>query len=122
MDKVFIRGLRIEAVIGVYAWERQVRQTLVFDLEMAHDIGPAAAGDDLSLALDYHAVSLRIAELVEKACPELLETLAEQVSAMVMTEFGVPWLCLSVTKPTALSQADGVGITIERGQWTGGHR
>lgn len=115
MDTVFIRGLRVETVIGVYAWERQVRQTLLFDLDMAHNIGPAAAGDDLELALDYHAVSVRIAELVQQSQPELLETLAEQVAAMVKSEFGVPWLRLRITKPTALSDADGVGVLIERG-------
>lgn len=115
MDTVFIRGLRVETVIGVYEWERQVRQTLVFDLDMAHDIGPAAADDSLELALDYHAVSVRIAEVVEQAQPELLETLAEQVASMVRGEFGVPWLRLRITKPTALSQADGVGVLIERG-------
>lgn len=115
MDTVFIRGLRVETVIGVYEWERTVRQTLVFDLDMAHDIAPAAATDDLALALDYHAVSIRITELVQNQQPELIETLAEQVSAMVMGEFGVPWLRLRITKPTALTQADGVGVLIERG-------
>ncbi len=115
MDTVFIRGLRVETVIGVYDWERRVRQTLLFDLDMAHEIAPAAASDDLALALDYHAVSVRIAELAEQARPELLETLAEQVAAMVMSDFGVPWLRLAITKPTALSQADGVGVVIERG-------
>lgn len=115
MDTVFIRGLRVETVIGVYEWERIVRQTLVFDLDMAHDIAPAAATDDLALALDYHAVSIRITELVQSQQPELIETLAEQVSAMVMGEFGVPWLRLRITKPTALTQADGVGVLIERG-------
>lgn len=115
MDTVFIRGLRVETIIGVYEWERTVRQTLLFDLDMAHDIAPAAATDDLSLALDYHAVSIRITELVQSRQPELIETLAEQVSAMVMSEFGVPWLRLRITKPTALTQADGVGVLIERG-------
>lgn len=118
VDTVFIRGLRVETVIGVYDWERQVRQTLLFDLDMAHDIAPAAASDDIELALDYHAVSVRIAELVQSLQPELIETLAEQVSAMVMSEFDVPWLRLRITKPTALAQADGVGVLIERGART----
>lgn len=116
VDTVFIRGLRVETVIGVYEWERSIRQTLVFDLDMAHDIAPAAASDDIAQALDYHAVSVRVAELVQSRQPELIETLAEEVSAMIMSEFSVPWLRLRITKPTALAQADGVGVLIERGE------
>ena len=115
MDTVFIRGLRVETIIGVYEWERTVRQTLVFDLDMAHGIAPAAATDQLALALDYHAVSIRVTELVQSRQAELIETLAEEVSTMVMSEFGVPWLRLRITKPTALTEADGVGVLIERG-------
>lgn len=117
MDQVFIRGLEVDAVIGAYDWERDIRQRLVLDLDMAWDIRPAAQDDDLSKALDYATVSQRLLEYVGNSSFELVETLAERVAALVISEFGVPWLRLSITKPGAVTQATGgVGVIIERGE------
>lgn len=117
MDQVFIRGLEVDAVIGAYDWERNIRQRLVLDLEMAWDIRPAAGSDDLNLALDYAALSQRVLEYVRNSSFELVETLAERVAALVMEEFGVPWLRLCINKPGAVTQATGgVGVIIERGE------
>lgn len=117
MDQVFIRGLEVDAVIGAYDWERDIRQRLVLDLEMAWDIRPAADNDDLSLALDYAAVSQRLLDYVGTSSFELVETLAERVAALVIDEFGVPWLRLSINKPGAVTHATGgVGVVIERGE------
>lgn len=116
MDTVFIRGLRADAVIGVHDWEREVRQTLVLDLELAWDNRPAAAGDDLARALDYAAVSARVLEHVGESRCLLIETLAEQLAALLREEFGVPWLRLSLAKPGAVPEADAVGVAIQRGE------
>lgn len=117
MDQVFIRGLEVDAVIGAYEWERNIRQRLVLDLEMGWDIRPAAATDDLTLALDYASVSQRLLEYVRGSSFELVETLAERLAALVMTEFHVPWVRLSITKPGAVTLATGgVGVLIERGE------
>lgn len=117
MDQVFIRGLAVETVIGVYDWERTIHQRLLFDLDMAWDIRLAAADDDLNQALDYAAVSQRVLEYVALTDFELIETLAERVAALVLSEFNVPWLRLTVTKPGAVTEASGgVGVVIERGQ------
>lgn len=115
MDIVFIRELRADAVIGVYDWERSIRQTLVLDLEMAWDNRPAAAGDAIGEALDYAAVSSRVIEAVEGSSHQLLETLAEELAALVLSEFGVPWLRLRLCKPGAVPRARDVGVVIERG-------
>lgn len=116
MDYVFIKGLAVEAVIGVYDWERTLRQPLLLDLDMGWDIRPAAAGDDLTATLDYAAVSQRLLDYVGASQFQLVETLAERVAALVMNEFQVPWLRLRVTKPGAVKQAaGGVGVLIERG-------
>ncbi|MDO8861092.1 dihydroneopterin aldolase [Haliea sp. E1-2-M8] len=115
MDTVFIRELRADAVIGVYDWERSIRQTLVLDLEMAWDNRPAAAGDTIGRALDYAAVSGRVIEYIEGSSYQLLETLAENLAALVLSEFGVPWLRLRLCKPGAVQQARDVGVLIERG-------
>ncbi len=116
MDTVFIRELRIDTVIGVYPWERQIRQQLVLDLEMAWDNRLPAQGDDLAQALDYAAVSSRVTELVAGSNFELIETVAERVAALVLEEFAVPWLRLRVSKPGAVATARDVGVLIERGE------
>lgn len=115
MDIVFINGLRIEAVIGIYDWERSVRQGVVLDLEMATDISRAANSGAIADTLDYHAISLRLDEFVRAQQFELLETLAERCADLLMTEFSVPWLRLRASKPTAITAAAAVGVMIERG-------
>ncbi|MEQ8804064.1 dihydroneopterin aldolase [Haliea sp.] len=115
MDIVFIRELRADAIIGVYDWERSVRQTLVLDLEMAWDNRPAAAGDAIGQALDYAAVSSRLIEYIEGSNYQLLESLAEDLAALLLSEFGVPWLRLRLCKPGAVQAARDVGVLIERG-------
>ena len=116
MDIVFIRQLRADTVIGVYDWERKVRQTVVLDLEMAADNRRAAARDGIGDALDYAAVSARLLSFIEKSEFRLIESLAEQVASIVLTEFGVPWLRLRLSKPGAVTAARDVGVLIERGE------
>lgn len=115
MDIVYIHGLRADAVIGVHDWEKQVRQTLVIDLDMARDIRAAAASDDLADALDYSAVAACVRELVENNRAELIETLAEIIASTLMREFSLPWLRLRLGKPGAVPDSRDVGILIERG-------
>lgn len=115
MDIVFIRQLQIETVIGIYEWERAVRQRLVLDLEMATDIRRAAASEDIADALDYHAIAVRLGEFVSGRSFLLIEAVAERCAELVMREFAVPWLRLTVSKPTAVAAAGAVGVSIERG-------
>lgn len=116
MDIVFIHNLDVDTVIGVYDWERSIRQTLRFDLEMATDIARAAQSDDLAHALDYKAVADRITEFVSACDYLLIERVAEEVAQLVMAEFGVAWLRLKLAKPTALLGDTNVGLIIERGK------
>ncbi len=116
MDIVFIRGLKIETVIGIYAWERELKQSIVLDLELATDIRAAAASENIDDALNYHALSERLREFVEGSTCQLIETLAERCAELVMREFGVRWLRLRLAKPTAVPSADEVGLSIERGE------
>ena len=115
MDRVFIEGLEVDTVIGAYDWERGIRQCLRLDLRFAWDNRPAAAGDDLTLALDYASVTARIQAFAEQAEFELVETFAERLAAVLMSEFQIPWLSLKLTKPGAIAAAAGVGVEIERG-------
>lgn len=114
MDIVFLRGLRVDTVIGVYGWERRIRQTLSLDLELAVDVAAAAAFDEIAHAVDYYAVAKRVRAFVEGSEFHLVETLAERVAALVLAEFSVPWLRLTVAKPGAIRDCQAVGVSIER--------
>lgn len=115
MNIVYIKGLRAQAVIGVYEWERHIRQTVVFDLELASDTARAAAGDQIADAVDYAAISQRVITLVEASQYQLIETLAEAVAGMIRRDFRVPWLRLRLSKPGAVAAAEDVGVVIEAG-------
>jgi len=116
MDKVFIEGLEIETLIGIYDWERRIRQPLVFDLEMAFDNRRPAASDDIADALNYKAVSKRLIEYVSQSEFGLVETLAERCAELVLREFDVAHLRLKLGKPGAVRGAKAVGVVIERGR------
>jgi dihydroneopterin aldolase len=118
MDIVFIRGLRIETTIGIYDWEKQIKQPVVLDLEMASDIARGAATDRIEDALDYKAVSKRLKQFVSESRFELVETLAERIAAIIREEFDVPWVRLTLNKIGAVTDSEGVGVIIERGSRT----
>jgi 7,8-dihydroneopterin aldolase/epimerase/oxygenase len=115
MDIVYIRDLKVATVIGIFDWERRIRQTVSLDLEMATDIRRAAATDHINDTLDYKAVGKRLISFIEASKFQLVETMAERVAEIVLNEFPVPWLRLRVSKPGALRGAQDVGIIIERG-------
>jgi dihydroneopterin aldolase len=115
MDIIYLRDLRIETIIGIYDWERSVKQTVILDLDMAADISKAAASDDIADTLDYKTVAKRLISFVEQSEFQLVETLAERTAEIVLNEFAVPWLKLKVNKQGAVRGARDVGVIIERG-------
>ena len=115
MDIVYIRELEIEMIIGIYDWEREQRQVVSLDLEMATDIRPAAKDDDIQKTLDYKSVAKRLIDFVEKSEFFLVEKLAEEIAGIVQNEFGVSWLRLRLGKPGAVTGSKEVGVIIERG-------
>ncbi len=118
MDTIFLTDLRVDTVIGIYDWEREIRQTVAIDLEMATDIRQAAATDDIQYTLNYKSISDRLIEFIEKSEYGLIETMAEEVAAIVMDEYSVPWVRVTLHKPGAISRAKDVGVIIERGERT----
>ena len=115
MDLVYIKNLRIETIIGIYDWERQVKQVVSMDLEMAADIKMAAQTDNIGYALNYKSISKRIIKFVQEQKFKLIESMAEEVAQIVLIEFSVPWVRLRISKPGALRGSEDVGIIIERG-------
>lgn len=115
MDIIFLRDLRIDTLIGIYDWERRVKQTISLDLEMATDIRKAAATDAIDDTLNYKAVAKRIIAFVEASEFQLVETLAERITEIVLDEFNVPWVRLTLNKTGAVRGARDVGVIIERG-------
>ena len=116
MDTVFITQLEVNTIIGVFDWEREIKQKLVFDLELATNISKAASTDALVDTLDYKAISHAVYDMVEKSEYQLVETVAEKVAEMILRDFSVSWLALTLNKPGAVSIAKSVGVRIERGQ------
>lgn len=116
MDKVFIQGLSIQTTIGFYAWEKEIKQTLVIDLAMGWDTALAAKNDELAKTLDYAEISEAIATFANNNPVDLLETLAERLAQFLMSQYHIPWLRLKIGKPGAVHNATSVGVEIERGQ------
>ena len=114
MDIVFIRELKADTVVGIYDWERRIRQNVVLDLDMGTDIGKAAKSDRIEDTLDYKAVAKRVTQFVGAAEFQLVETLAEKIAELVLQEFRVCWVKVTLHKPGAVSGSRSVGIIIER--------
>jgi len=116
MDIIFLHNLKIDTVIGIYDWERRTKQTIVVDLDMAADIRKAAASDHIDDTLNYKGVAKRLIKFVGESQYQLVETLAEKVAEVVLTEFEVPWVKVRINKQGAVRGARDVGIIIERGE------
>jgi len=116
MDIIYLSDLRIDTVIGIFDWERRIKQTVVFDLEMGADIRKAASSDHIDDTLDYKSVAKRIISFVEQSEFQLVETLAEKVAGIILTEFDVPWVRVKLNKQGAVRGARDVGVIIERGK------
>ena len=116
MDIIFLRDLKIETIVGIYDWERKVKQTVILDLEMATDVKKAASTDKIEDALDYKAIAKRLISFVGESEFELVETLAERIAEIILIEFDVSWLRLSLNKIGAIRGARDVGVVIERGK------
>lgn len=114
MDKVFIEALQIDCTIGIYDWERRIKQPIVLDIEMGFDNRKPAGTDAIEDTLDYKAVSKRLIAFVTASDFGLVETLAERCAAIITDEFEVPWVRLKLSKPGAVRGAKAVGIHIER--------
>lgn len=114
MDRVFIENLTVETVIGIFDWEREIRQAVSLDLEMDFDIRAAAASDAIADTLDYKAVSKRLIQFIEQSQFQLVEALAERCAAIVLAEFPVARLTLKLSKPGAVRGSSAVGVIIER--------
>ena len=118
MDKIFLTELKVDTIIGIWEWERKIRQTVIIDLEMSADIAKAAATDSVEDTLNYKSVAKRVQSFVGDSSFQLVETLAERIAGIIREEFGVQWVKVRVNKPGAIRGSRDVGILIERGQWS----
>jgi dihydroneopterin aldolase len=114
MDTIFLSGLTTECIIGIWDWERRVKQKVVIDLEMAADIRRAASSDAIEDTLDYKRVSKRLLSFVAESQFQLVETLTERIAQIIVTEFKVPWVRVRLNKQGAIRGSRDVGILIER--------
>ena len=114
MDKIFIHALKTETIVGIFDWERQVKQTVVLDIEFSADIRKAALTDSIDDTLNYKGVAKRVLSLIEESSFHLVETLAEHVAMLILEEFGVSWVRIALSKPGAIRNSRDVGVMLER--------
>ncbi len=114
MDKIFIHALKTETIVGIFDWERQVKQTVVMDIEFSADIGKAARSDSIDDTLNYKGVAKRVLAFVDESRFHLVETLAERVAMLILEEFGVSWVSITLSKPGAIRGSRDVGVMLER--------
>jgi len=114
MDKIFIHALKTEAIIGIFDWERQVKQTVIIDVEISADITKAALSDSIHDTINYKRIAKRVLAYVEESSFHLVETLAEHVAMLLLEDFGVAWVRISLSKPGAIRSSRDVGVVVER--------
>lgn len=114
MDKIFIHALKTEAIVGIFDWERQVKQTVLIDLEFSADIRKAALSDSIDDTLNYKRVAKRVLSFIEGSSFHLVETLAEHIAMVVLEDFGVAWVRIALSKPGAIRNSRDVGVVLER--------
>jgi 7,8-dihydroneopterin aldolase/epimerase/oxygenase len=115
MDRIFITALATEAIIGIYDWERGVKQRLEIDLEMWKDLRAAAKSDAIEDTLNYKSVAKRVLAFVEASQYRLVEALAGEIARIVLEEFEVARVRVTVHKPGAIRHSRDVGVIVERG-------
>jgi len=113
-DTIFLHELKVETIIGIWDWERKIRQTVSIDLEMGADIRRAAKTDSIDDTLNYKAVAKRVQQFVADSEFQLVETMAEKIAETVLQEFEIPWIQVRVSKPGAIRGAKDVGVLIHR--------
>ncbi|HSY45112.1 MAG TPA: dihydroneopterin aldolase [Steroidobacteraceae bacterium] len=113
-DRIFLRGLTSECIIGFIDWERRVRQTVVLDIEMPVDCRRASLSDEVADTLDYKQVAKRVLAFIASSEYQLVETLAHRVALLILEEFGLAWVRISLNKPGAIRNSRDVGVTLER--------
>jgi 7,8-dihydroneopterin aldolase/epimerase/oxygenase len=113
-DRIFLRGLAAECIIGFIEWERRVKQTVVVDLELPVDCRRASVSDDVADTVDYKRVAKRVLAYIEASEFKLVETLAHRLAMLLLEEFALEWVRISVNKPGAIRNSRDVGVVIER--------
>jgi 7,8-dihydroneopterin aldolase/epimerase/oxygenase len=113
-DKIFIHALKTETIVGIFDWERQVKQTVVLDIEFSADIRKAALTDSIDDTLNYKRVAKRVLSFIEESSFHLVETLAEHVAMLILEEFAVSWVSIALSKPGAIRSSRDVGVMLER--------
>ena len=114
MDTIFITALKTEAIIGIFDWERQVKQTVIVDIEISADVAKAALSDSIEDTLNYKRIAKRVLAFVEESKFHLVETLAQHIAVLLLDEFGVAWVSLSLSKPGAIRSSRDVGVKLKR--------
>jgi 7,8-dihydroneopterin aldolase/epimerase/oxygenase len=113
-DRIFLRGLTAKCIIGFIDWERRTPQTLLIDLEIPCDCTRAARSDSVEHTIDYKRVAKRVLAWIPGTQFHLVETLAHTLALLLLSEFALDWIRVSINKPGAIRDSRDVGVSIER--------
>jgi 7,8-dihydroneopterin aldolase/epimerase/oxygenase len=116
MDVIYLHNLRVETVIGVWDWERRIRQNLLIDIDLGTDVSRAGETDDIADTVDYKAVSDRVISFTAGSEFRLIEALADRIAAIVLEEFDVKWIRVQINKQGVVRHVRDIGVIIERGE------
>ena len=114
MDKIFIKNIEVETIIGIFEWEREVKQSVFIDIEIDLNLQKSGATDKISNSLDYKKISKRIINFTIGSKFKLIESLADKIAKIVLNEFNVKRVSVSVKKQGALRGSELVGVNIVR--------
>ncbi|MBU2609888.1 MAG: dihydroneopterin aldolase [Chloroflexi bacterium] len=121
MDKIFIRDLRVQGILGVYDWERQQPREILINVELFTDTRRAAETDDLADCVDYSQMAQKIRALVAPqtagagdAGRFTVEALAEDIANLCLNQPRVQKVTVRVEKPGAVEGSESVGVEIIR--------
>ena len=113
-DTIYIRDLRVETIIGIFGWEREVRQQISMDLDFEFDVSVPGKGDSIDDTLDYKKITKSLIAFIESSEYKLIEALGEGIVDHLKSKFGIKKVKLRLSKPGALRFSKDVGIMIER--------
>tara|TARA_Y100001970_G_C14210663_1_gene846692 strand:- start:758 stop:1120 length:363 start_codon:yes stop_codon:yes gene_type:complete len=114
MDKIFLRDLKLKTRIGIFEWEKQIDQVININIEVGTDIKRASETDDVQYSLDYKSLSIKVKDYVSNNQHDLIETLIENIAQMLLDEFDINYVTISISKPGAIRDSQDVGIEITR--------
>jgi dihydroneopterin aldolase/D-erythro-7,8-dihydroneopterin triphosphate epimerase len=114
MDTIIIRDLALRTIIGIYPEERKEKQDIVVNITLEVDLKKAGTTDDITNTVDYKSLKKEIVRMVDASADNLIESLAEKIASICLSEEKVNRALVTIDKPGALRFARSVAVSVDR--------